>query len=262
MNNSFSTLTLIAALGCCCAANAAPVLWVDDSSGRLGTVDVTTGDVTVVGNMGVLMTDIAFDPSGVLYGISFTSLYRIDKDTAAPTFIGSTGISSNSLVFGADGALYTANNRLYTLNPATGAATLVGSGGASYNSSGDLAFIGNNLYLSSIGGDNLMQIDRTTGVATNVGSIGAGSVYGMATDNNVDLYGVSGTSILSISTTTGAGSVLLNYAGHGLGAAYGTSFIEEAAPPVPIPAAAWLFGSGLLGLVGVARRKTEPASAC
>ncbi len=27
------------------------------------------------------------------------------------------------------------------------------------------------------------------------------------------------------------------------------------AAPVPVPAAAWLFGSGLLGLVGVARRK-------
>ncbi len=27
--------------------------------------------------------------------------------------------------------------------------------------------------------------------------------------------------------------------------------------PVPIPAAVWLFGSGLLGLVGVARRKTR-----
>ncbi|WP_424206737.1 VPLPA-CTERM sorting domain-containing protein [Sulfuricaulis sp.] len=25
--------------------------------------------------------------------------------------------------------------------------------------------------------------------------------------------------------------------------------------PVPIPAAAWLFGSGLLGLIGVAQRK-------
>jgi hypothetical protein len=25
---------------------------------------------------------------------------------------------------------------------------------------------------------------------------------------------------------------------------------------VPIPAAAWLFGSGLLGLIGVARKKT------
>jgi hypothetical protein len=27
-------------------------------------------------------------------------------------------------------------------------------------------------------------------------------------------------------------------------------------PPVPVPAAVWLFGSGLIGLVGVARRKT------
>ena len=27
--------------------------------------------------------------------------------------------------------------------------------------------------------------------------------------------------------------------------------------PIPIPAAAWLFGSGLLGLVGVARRRRK-----
>ena len=29
--------------------------------------------------------------------------------------------------------------------------------------------------------------------------------------------------------------------------------------PVPVPAAAWLFGSGLIGLVGIARRKTQLA---
>ena len=28
---------------------------------------------------------------------------------------------------------------------------------------------------------------------------------------------------------------------------------------VPVPAAAWLFGSGLIGLVGIARRKTQLA---
>ena len=46
--------------------------------------------------------------------------------------------------------------------------------------------------------------------------------------------------------------------------AAGTSFsytqtfeISELSPEVPVPAAVWLFGSGLLGLVGVARRKTS-----
>ena len=36
-----------------------------------------------------------------------------------------------------------------------------------------------------------------------------------------------------------------------------TASLDPRTPEVPIPAAAWLFGSGLLGLVGVARRKDE-----
>lgn len=234
------------------SAHAAPVLWIDDSLGQLGTVDVATGTVSLIGNMGVTMTDIAFDPLGNLYGISFTSLYSINRYTAAATIIGSTGISSNSLVFGSDGTLYTANTSLYRLNTSTGASSLIGTGGG-YSSSGDLAFIDGQLYLSSAGGDQLFQLNHTTGAGTLVGSIGYGAVYGMATNNNVDLYGVTGTNILSLNTATGAGSLVLNYAGHGLGAAYGTSFVEEAAV-VPIPAAIWLFGAGLVGMVGFARR--------
>ena len=37
--------------------------------------------------------------------------------------------------------------------------------------------------------------------------------------------------------------------------------LTVAASPVPIPAAAWLLGSGLLGLLGIARRKASPALA-
>jgi len=35
---------------------------------------------------------------------------------------------------------------------------------------------------------------------------------------------------------------------------YGTSF-DEPNVVVPVPAAVWLFGSGLLGLVGIARKR-------
>lgn len=39
----------------------------------------------------------------------------------------------------------------------------------------------------------------------------------------------------------------------------GDTLIAKASPVVPVPAAVWLFGSGLLGLVGVARRKKAAA---
>jgi hypothetical protein len=235
------------------AVHAAPILWVDDSIGNLGTVDVATGNVNVIGSMGVVMTDIAFDPSGNLFGISFTTLYSIDPTSAAVTPIGNTGQSINSLVFDSAGILYAANNALFTIDTLSGIASLVGNGGDAYTSSGDLAFIGGELYLSSSPGDQLLQIDKTTGVGTLIGNIGFSNVFGLATNNNVDLFGVTGTQVISVDTTTGTGSVLLDYSGQGLFSANGSSFVEEAV--VPVPPALWLFGSGLLGLVGFARRK-------
>lgn len=41
------------------------------------------------------------------------------------------------------------------------------------------------------------------------------------------------------------------------GFTFGFELLESQTPPVPIPAAAWLFGSGLAGLAGVARRKAR-----
>ena len=35
------------------------------------------------------------------------------------------------------------------------------------------------------------------------------------------------------------------------------SFVPTPVAAVPVPAAVWLFGSGLLGLVGIARRKKK-----
>lgn len=216
------------------ASYAAPNLWVSDSSGRLATVDVATGDVNVIGVMDDAMTDIAFDPSGNLWGITYNNLYFIDKTTAASTLIGSTGISSNSLVFGSDGTLYTANNSLWSISTSRGSATLVGNGGDQYNSSGDLAFVGGELLLSSAGlEDHLIELNTRDGSGALIGGIGFSRVYGLASPNGTDLYGVTGTEVVSINPTTGLGTSILNYAWKGLGSAWGAAFFSEADVPNP-----------------------------
>jgi hypothetical protein len=62
-----------------------------------------------------------------------------------------------------------------------------------------------------------------------------------------DIYGNPTGTVIAISTPGGDFDQFL-------GTAFG-EFIFAAASPVPVPAAVWLFGSGLLGLVGIARRK-------
>ncbi len=241
------------------ASHAAPIIFIGDVAGVLGTVDVDTGDVTVIGDMGVVMTDIAFDPNGNLFGIDFDNLYAINSTTAEIALIGPTfsgiSLSLNSLVFSSAGTLYAANTSLHTLDPLTGASTLVGNGGDAYDSSGDLAFINGGLYLSSttLSADDLFLLDESTGAGTRIGSLGACCFFGLATDNNIDLFGVAGPQVLSVDVNTGAAALLLNYAGHGLTFANGSAFISEAV--IPIPAAAWLFCSGLLLFMPWVKRK-------
>jgi hypothetical protein len=247
--NKLSVAVLAACFFVPIVVDATPVLWSGDSSGRLGTVDVDTGDVNVIGSMGVIMTDIAFDPSGNLWGITFGSLFKINKTTAASTIVGNIGTSANSLVFDSSGVLYTANSSLYTVDTTTGAANLVGNGGYSYSSSGDLAFVGGDLFLSSSGGDNLVKINTGDGSGSLIGNIGFSSVFGLASPNGTDLFGLAGTNVLLIDSTIGSGTPILDYSGQGLGPAFGSAFVSEAV--VPIPAAVWLFGSGLLALLSI-----------
>ena len=128
---------------------AGPILWISDANGELGTVDVGTGEASVIGRIGPEMTDIAFDPDGNLYGITFFDFYSINKTTAELTRIGEVGGDAvNSLVFGPNGTLYTASQSLITINTNTGHGTPVGNGGYPYDSSDDLAFVGGDLLLS------------------------------------------------------------------------------------------------------------------
>lgn len=241
-------------------ANAGPIMHVHDSSGNLATVDVANGNANVIGNMGVTLTDIAFDPTGNLYGISFTSLYSINASTAAVTFIGNHGISAgNALVFGNDGTLYAAGNTtssLFSINTLTGTGISLGNMG--FTSGGDLAFHNGNFYLASAA-SQLISIDLGNLLNTSaIGSFGVGGVFGLATGDDNLLYAVAGTNIYQVNTTTGQATNPTSYAGQGLGTAYGQSFYTEAGAgddsTVPEPTTLALFGIGLAGF-GVMRRR-------
>ncbi len=205
-------------------------LYIHDSTGQLATLDIVTGAVTVVGNMGVTMTDIAFDPLGNLYGLSYTHLYRINSRTAQPELIGAHGISQgNALVFSANGTLYAAGaltSNLYTLRLNTGTATLVGNMG--YRSAGDLAFVGSELFLASTS-HQLVRVDLSNNAnGTAVGSIGYSDVFGLALADNGVVYGLSGTRLLAIDLATGSGTLIHNFGGQGFTQSYGASFLTEA----------------------------------
>ena len=230
--NKFKFLLLGAAMVNTTAASAAATIWVDDAYGRIGKVEASTGNATLMGPSDVLLTDIAFDPDNNLYGISFSTLYSINQATGKVTFIGNlTGVNdANSLVFGKDGSLYSAgyaSKNLYKIDPKTGASTVLFNTG--YSSGGDLAFIGSDLYYTD--GQNLILLNLSTKVSKLIGPIGASYVYGLINGGDDMLYAMAGNSVYSVNITTGKGTLLSTWPAATLGQAYGSTVMGEASSP-------------------------------
>ena len=137
-----------------------------------------------------MMTDIALDHGGNMIGISYSSIYAIDKTTAKCTFLSAfqggsfNGLSfianssgSNEELVGAD-----SNGDVYRVDPTTGLQTLIGNYGHGWASSGDLVSVEGSTYATVVGteaSDVLVKVDPTTGVATKIGLTGARSIWGL-----------------------------------------------------------------------------------
>lgn len=213
-----------------------PQLYIHDAGDTLAQVDVTTGSLIGLSDLGRNLTDIAFSPDGELFGLDFNTLYQIDLATGALREIGPHGISGgNALVFSAEGLLLGAgnsSNNLFAIDPLTGESTVIGA--TDFPSAGDLAFFQGELFLASstsLGNqsDTLVRIQlEPEFVATAVGEIGFDSVFGLATASDGRLYATAGTQVLEIDPLTGAGTPVVDYAGQGLQESFGSSFFVEA----------------------------------
>jgi hypothetical protein len=196
-------------------------VYINDSRGVLGTVDLATGDVMIIGDTGLALSDIAIDRAGSMFALVGSALYSVNTSTAATTFIGHSIPGGNALVFGPDGTLYGAGDgtSLYRIDPSTGGTTTLGN--MNFVSGGDLAFQNGQLYMTSRTG-HLVRVDLANLVGSAVvGFVGFPEVFGLVTGGDGLLYGGANLRVFQVDVLTGAARNPVSIAGKGLSAVWG-----------------------------------------
>lgn len=185
------------------------------------------------------MTDIAIDKTGLMLGVSATTVYRIDPTTAVSTRL-SAGLTGqfNGLSFvpaamigqSGDDVLVGTRNAdgiVFKINPMTGQATQIGNMGG-YSSSGDLVAVTNfGTVLTAEGGiaaDRLVRLAPSSFAATAVGTdIGYSDIFGVAFWKNKIFGFTSGGQFITIDPNTGVGTLVQSNGPAWWGAAVTTS---------------------------------------
>jgi hypothetical protein len=213
------------------------------TSSQLYKVDPETLAVTLVGNFTFSggsdqITDIAIDKTGMMIGISFTSVYRIDPSNAACTRLSQNITESfNGLSFvpaseigqtGPDILVATRNTsgEVSRIDPATGNVSPIGNMG-SYSSSGDLVSVaGLGTMQTADGGaspDRLVKLAPSSFAASPVGTnIGYTDIWGVAYWKNKIFGFTEAGQFITIDPTTGVGTLVQGNGPHWWGAAVTT----------------------------------------
>jgi Ca2+-binding RTX toxin-like protein len=182
-------------------------LYFNNSRNTLSWFDTESGEFEVVGNLGVTLTDIAMSADGELYGISFSSLYRIDVDTAETKLVGTLGRNDmNGLGFDEGGRLLATGylgESIYEVDTQTGKMNSLGNFAAS--SSGDLALHDGQIFVSTTAG-SLVSIEFDSDGSVGSTTVVSGSIsrltYGLASLEG-EFYSVIGTNLYSVDQADG-----------------------------------------------------------
>ena len=230
-------------------------MYVADSANHLLTVDPATGHADLVGSMLAQFTDIAFGPSGRLYGITSTLVYEIDPSSGWSDLIGEHGYGYlpnsygiDALTFGHDGVLYAAGDDVViAIDTATGAGTTIGSL-SGYTSAGDMAADNSGRLLLTTDAGTLVEVHPNGSGATPVGQLPYTDVFALARSPDGNLYGIrSNNDILTVDPDTGSADYVAGlHADFLIGRAWGASFPDR---HVPEPSMLLLMAFGAACLV-------------
>ena len=249
---------------------SASVLYGAEFGGQqLYQIDSTDGSHLNINSISQYSPGLAYDgTTGIMYSNSISGLYSIDVTTAATTYIGNNGgVSLTGLTHSGDySTLYASSySSLYSIDILTGSADYVGGFGSGIQLI-DFATDSNGVVYGSSTHGNLYTVNTDSGAATLLGGIsgltGSAGGYGvtaLAFDENDILYGIH--TIPDSLITIDIDSLTYATIGGDIGNdVRGMAFAYDISPApstVPVPAAAWLFGSALLGFFGFSRRKAN-----
>jgi len=219
-------------------------------------------------------------------GTKAVASYAGDTDISINTILG--GLSGSTTVLGSDpnlAALFAADASGDTVEFAVlGGQYTGGATATNFEVAGHAQFLSTTLNNSTttLTAATTGSLTHMAGLNTDIGSInsnsgGASSIEGAspATAGIWDITNTSGTAYwdgasipnynaqgvtANLYYVTGGGGIASKVSTTLEGTAYLSAsglVLTGTSSPVPLPAAVWLFGSGLLGLAGVARRKAQ-----
>lgn len=234
-------------------------------------VQNNTTQATYVLDTGITINSLV-GPTSATAKADTSTWTGIDKTIAASSTLSTflTGSSSSGFSWGIQAAQFNGNAANATCNVVKGCIGIFSSANSTINITqvtgmtlGNLVTYANGTYNSLNAGVGLSPLKTASESATGPAYDGADQQkYGLFQIN--DLSAVGTPSELFALTGNGArqtesynvGIVTLNADGS-------LQFKSNGGvtpPPVPLPAAVWLFGSGLMGLVGVSRRRKAAAA--
>jgi hypothetical protein len=202
-------------------------------------------------------TDFAGLPFGS--GITNDGFMGVIDFTLTGGSMSVTSFSQDSYLGTAGGTFYLRSTDLGTMG-----GSIDGSGNVTFDPTGRQGLAAN--FLSSLGEQEWNRDDS----ATSAGGTGNYDQWttGTSTNRSQGLtapFTLTGSALQDAGAGTWTGTLVsAGIIGQAWGDFDGTQYSEmfnvtitAASNPIPVPAAVWLFGSGLMGLVGVARRRKQ-----
>jgi hypothetical protein len=216
----------------------------------------------LLGAVCACLVAVSIDANATLINGSVLSFNSYGGGSSIPPDSNGSWFSVEPATFGVIGIASFDGLILGSIQTATGSHSGVPDGSESPTIDNPHDWFGNTGMLSTVSDTNVLL------AAGNTATIDfTGIRWSWAGTDNIVIYdptaGDSGAANISCVLDCGNGDTyILDYIGHieqgspsGLGGEEVRIHLEGTISAVPIPAAVWLFGSGLLGLVGIARKK-------